>query len=49
MNIWDIAILALIGIGLGFAAKSAFGKNKKDCGGCCSCCRESCAQQQKKG
>ena len=48
MNIWDILILALIGLALCGAVRLYRGRRKGKCGGCCEACgTESCRCAEK--
>ncbi len=52
MNIWDVLILALIGLALFGAVRLYRGRRKGRCGGCCAACSTAechCAQQKKNG
>ena len=52
MNIWDILILAVIGLALFGAVRLYRGRRKGRCGGCCAECGTAacrCAEQRKEG
>ena len=42
MNIWDIAVLAAVGILAAAAISMMLRKRKKGCGGCCASCGHAC-------
>ena len=48
MNIWDILILAAIGIALFFALRAAVGNRKNCCGGCRGCAGKRGARKEER-